>query len=95
MTTSRYDRIAAAALTAVYVSSNEPDTIGVELMHEGKTLFDLCVGADGETTIMFDRVAGMEFVLSDLLRVVDRYKGELDQWRAGLAAPGGIWAAEQ
>jgi len=95
MTTFRCERIAPAALTAQYVSSNEPDTIGVELMHKGKTVFDLNMDADGETTILFDQAAGKEFVLSDLLQVVDRYRGELEAWRAGLTVPGGIWASHQ
>ena len=92
MTTSRFEQIDADAVKAMFVSSEQPDTIGVEYVLHGNMLFDMSMGRDGAITVMFDEVASAEFPLDALRELLDRGEAELRNWNTRLSEPEGIWA---
>lgn len=91
MTTSRCDRISADDVGLQFVSSEQPDTIGIEVMFGGNMLFDITRQSDGSQSIMFDDAAGAEFEIGDFNKLLARCLFELDAWAARLQEPGGIW----
>ena len=92
MTISRFDRLTAADVQLVFVSSNEPDTIGVEFAYEGNALFELTMDSAGETSILFDEVENAELPLSDSRDLLERGEVELKNWHARLSVPGEMWS---
>jgi hypothetical protein len=94
MTIFRCDRLKAADVELTFVSSNEPDTIGVEYAFQGNCLFDLRMDSAGTTSILFDEIENAEFPLSDLRELIERGEDELKKWHARLSEPGEMWAKE-
>lgn len=93
MTIFRCDLIDTDKLTYQFVSSNDPDLIGVEVMLKGDTLIDISMNQQGETSVLFDDDGRhMEFELTSLRMVLDKCENELSAWRARLMEPGEIWS---
>jgi len=68
-----------------FVSSNDPDTIGVEFTVKGNGLFDLAMTMDGEISIIFDEIENAEFALDDLHTLLQRGELELKNWHRRLS----------
>ena len=82
----------AERLTFQFVSSNDPDLIGVEVMLDGNLLIDVSMDEDGRTSVLFDTDGGQfEFDLTSLRTVLDKCETELSAWRQRLMLPGEIW----
>jgi hypothetical protein len=95
MTIFRCDLIELEKLTYTFLSSNDPDLIGVEVMLDGNVLIDFSINEEGETSVLFDQDGGsMEFDLVSLRKVLDKCESELSAWRARLMVPGGIWSVK-
>jgi hypothetical protein len=92
MTTSRYDRLKASDVELVFLSSNDPDTIGVEFRYEGNGLFELTMISDGTTAIIFDEIENMELPLSDFRALLEHGEAELKGWHSRLSEPGEMWS---
>jgi hypothetical protein len=93
MTIFRCDLIDPERLTYLFVSSNDPDTIGVEVMLDGNVLIDFSMNQRSEISVLFDQDGGsMEFDLASLREILGKCEGELSAWRARLVVPGGIWS---
>ena len=96
MTISRCDLVDVDRLTLQFVSSNESNTIGVEVMLDGNTLMDMTMDRAGQTSVLFDTDGGQfEFDLTSLKALLDRCIADLTAWRDQLVAPGGMWEAGQ
>ena len=78
-------------MQATFVSSEEPDTIGVEFALGGNMLFDMTMGEEGEIAVLFDEIANSEFPLPVLRELLDRGESELKNWHTRLTQPDGIW----
>ncbi|MGQ3099417.1 MAG: hypothetical protein ACT6Q5_03090 [Sphingopyxis solisilvae] len=93
MTIFRCEQIDVAQLAYQYVSANDPDVIGVEVMLDGNLLFDIAMNPAGETSILFDADGWKaEFDLNSLRSVLTKCEAELNAWREGLIKPGEIWS---
>ncbi|RYD54822.1 MAG: hypothetical protein EOP60_06945 [Sphingomonadales bacterium] len=93
MTIFRSDLIDTERLRFQFVSSNDPDLIGVEVMLDDNLLIDVSMDDQGQTSVLFDsdNEGSMEFDLGLLRGVLDRCETELSAWRTRLQAPGEIW----
>lgn len=95
MTIFRSDLIDIDKLTFQFVSANDPDTIGVEVMLDDNVLIDMSMDADGRTSVLFDADGAItEFDLNELRGLLSRCEADLTAWRERLAKPGAIWSAE-
>ncbi len=95
MTTFRSKFVDTSKLTYSFVSSSEPDTIGVEVAQDGNVLLDVSMDEDGNITLFFDEDGHQaEFELSELRAVLTKCETELNDWRNRLIEPGGIWSKE-
>jgi hypothetical protein len=95
MTIFRSDLIDVGQLTYQFVSANDPDIIGVEVMLDGNVLLDLSMNAAGQTSVLFDddgRKA--EFDLNELRGVLAKCEAELLAWRERLMKSGEIWSEQ-
>lgn len=93
MTIFRSNFVDASKLTYSFVSSSEPDTIGVEVALDGNVLLDVSMDEDGKITVFFDEDGHQaEFELSELRAVLTKCETELNDWRNRLIEPGGIWS---
>lgn len=93
MTIFRSSLVDAPKLTYSFVSSSEPDTIGVEVALDGNVLLDVSMGEDGKITVLFDEDGHQaEFELSELRSVLTKCETELNDWRNRLTAPGEMWS---
>jgi hypothetical protein len=96
MTTFRSSQIDTRRLAFQFVSSNEPDLIGVEVSLDGNVLIDVSMNARGETSVLFDEDgAQMEFDLTHLRTLLAKCENDLIAWRDRLVAPGEIWEHDQ
>ena len=92
MTIFRCERVDPERLTYQFVSSNDPDLIGVEVELDGNVLIDVSMDAFGLTSVLFDTDGGQfEFDLAQLRSVLDKCETELSAWRERLIQPGEIW----
>ena len=94
MTTFRYDQLRADDVTLTFISSSEPDTIGVEFAFDGNALFEMTMNESGATAILFDEIENAELPLTDLRGLLDRGEKELLSWHARLTRPGEMWAKD-
>lgn len=95
MTTFRSNLVDAERLTFQFVSSNDPDLIGVEVMLDGHLLIDVSMDESGQTSVLFDTDGGQfEFDLATVRSVLDRCESELSAWRQRLMMPGEIGEQE-
>ena len=94
MTTYHYDQFSADNVGLTFVSSSEPDTIGVAFDFEKNGLFEMEMDETGKITILFDEIENAEFLLVDFRELIDRGERELTAWHARLSEPGGMWAKE-
>lgn len=93
MTIFRSDLIDISQLTYQFVSANDPDIIGVEIMLDGNVLIDISMDATGATSVLFDTDGGQtEFNLNDLRSVLAKCESDLMAWRERLTKPGEIWS---
>ena len=96
MTIFRSDLIDVSQLTFQFVSSNDPDLIGVEVMLDGNVLIDLSMNQDGLTSVLFDPDGRqMEFDLVELRALLEKCEADLRDWRGRLTVPGEIWSSTQ
>jgi hypothetical protein len=96
MTIYRSDLVDTATLKYQFVSSNEPDLIGVEVMSDDNVLFEVSMNQYGQTTVQFEKEAGqMEFTLKGLREVLNKCENELTEWRNRLLLPNGVWETNQ
>ncbi|WP_443971168.1 hypothetical protein [Sphingobium sp. CR28] len=94
MTIFRCELIDVERLVYQFVSSNDPDLIGVEVMLDGNTLIDFSMNEAGDTSVLFDPDGGlMEFDVSDIRSVLDKCEGQLTAWRERIMASGEIWGS--
>jgi hypothetical protein len=92
----RSNLIGPSQLAYQFVSSNDPDLIGVEVTLDGNTLIDISMDEIGRVSVLFDQDGGqMEFDFDDLLLVLEKCKTELDAWRERLMVVGEIWESKQ
>jgi hypothetical protein len=95
MTIFRSSFVDTSKLTYAFVSTNEPDTIGVEVELDGNVLLDVSMNEHGNITVFFDEDGHQsEFELNDLRAVLTKCETELNDWRNRLIEPGGIWSEE-
>jgi len=95
MTIFRFKFVDTSKLTYAFVSSSEPDTIGVEVGLDGNVLLDVEMFEDGRITVFIDEDSHQaEFDLNELRAVLTKCETELNDWRNRLTAPGGIWSKE-
>ncbi|MBW8294662.1 hypothetical protein [Sphingopyxis sp.] len=95
MTIFHSEPIGVDQLSYQFVSANDPDIIGVEVMLDGHVLFDISMNPAGETSELFDSDGWKaEFDLSGLRSVLTKCEAELNAWREGLMKPGEIWSAQ-
>jgi|JI10StandDraft_1071094.scaffolds.fasta_scaffold2918712_1 hypothetical protein len=93
MTIFRCNQIDIEKLTYQFVSSNDPDLIGVEVMLDGNVLMDISMNERGETSVIFDQDGGsMEFDIENLRKILDKCESELSDWRLRLMVSGEIWS---
>lgn len=93
MTIFRFNFVDVSKLTYAFVSSSEPDAIGVEVALDGNVLLDLSMDEDGKITVFFDEDGHQaEFELNELRAVLAKCETELNDWRNRLIEPGGIWS---
>ncbi|HVJ02787.1 MAG TPA: hypothetical protein VM662_11440 [Sphingomonas sp.] len=95
MTIFRSELIDTERLKFQFVSSNDPDLIGVEVYQGDNLLVDVSMDQHGQTSVLFDsdQEGSMEFDLQSLRHLLDRCEAELSAWRERLKAPGEIWEA--
>ena len=75
-----------------FVSSNDPDVIGVEVMLDGNVLIDIAMNQAGQSSVLFDPDGGqMEFDLGELRALLDKCWSDLSAWRCRLQEQGQIW----
>jgi hypothetical protein len=92
MTIFRSNLVDAERLKFQFVSSNDPDLIGVEVMLDGNVLIDVSMDQHGQTSVLFDTDGGQfEFDFGSLRAVLDKCEAELSAWRQRLMMPGEIW----
>ena len=78
-----------------FVSANDPDIIGVEVLLDGKAIIELAMDKDGLTSLIFDRADQLlEFDLDCFRQVLEKSERELKDWRSNLLKPGGIWSEQ-
>ena len=95
MTIFRSELVDVSKLTYQFVSSNDPDIIGIEVMLDGDVLIDISMGVTGATSVLFDADGGqMEFDLEDLRRVLAKCELDLIGWRERLMQSGEIWSGK-
>ncbi|AOL94622.1 hypothetical protein BG023_111696 [Porphyrobacter sp. LM 6] len=93
MTIFRSNFVDTTRLTYAFVSSSEPDTIGVEVALDGNVLLDVSMDEDGKITVLFDEDGHQaEFELNELRAVLTKCETELNDWRNRLTAPGEMWS---
>ena len=93
MTIFRCDLIDAERLKFQFVSSNDPDLIGIEVMLDDNTLIDVSMDRHGLTSVLFDTDGGQfEFDLAQIRATLEKCETELLAWRSRLMGPGEIWA---
>ena len=93
MTIFRSELIDVEALAYQFVSANDPDIVGVEVILDGNLLFDVSMNPAGETSVLFKSDSGkVEFDLNDLRNVLTKCEAELIAWRERLMKPGEIWS---
>lgn len=96
MTTFRSELIEPSSLHYQFVSSNEPDLIGVEVSLDSNVLIDMSMNELGLTSVLFDTDGGQfEFDLNGIRSVLNKCEVELSAWRERLCEPGEIWAVTQ
>jgi hypothetical protein len=92
MTIFRSNLVDAERLEFQFVSSNDPDLIGVEVMFDGNVLIDVSMDEGRQTSVLFDTDGGQfEFDFASLRAVLDKCQTELSAWRQRLMMPGEIW----
>jgi hypothetical protein len=92
MTTFRSELIESSSLRYQFVSSNDPDLIGVEVSLSDNVLIDVSMNEQGLTSVLFDTEGGhFEFDLNDIRSVLNKCEIDLSAWRDRLCAPGEIW----
>jgi len=95
MTIFRSELIDVDQLTYQFVSANDPDIIGVEVMLDGNVLFDISMNPAGETSVLFDADGWKaEFDLGSLRSVLTKCETELNDWRERLMKSGEIWSEQ-
>lgn len=95
MTIFRSELIDIDQLTYQFLSANDPDIIGVEVMLDGNVLFDISMNHAGETSVLFDSDGWKaEFDLNRLRSVLAKCEAELNTWRERLRKPVEIWSAQ-
>jgi hypothetical protein len=95
MTIFRSNLVDVSKLTYAFVSSSEPDTIGVEVALDGNVLLDVSMDEAGKILVFFDEDGHQaEFELSELRAVLMKCETELNDWRNRLIERGGIWSKE-
>jgi hypothetical protein len=97
MTIFRSELVDTERLTFQFVSCNDPDLIGVEVMLDGNALIDVSMDEHGRTSVLFDsdEEGSMEFDLGSLRGVLDKCESELSAWRERLQGPGEIWESSK
>lgn len=96
MTIFRSDLVDAERLEFQFVSSNDPDLIGVEVMLDGNMLIDVSMDQHGLTSVLFDTDGGQfEFDLVQIRATLNKCETELLAWRDRLMKPGEIWAVSK
>ncbi|UIJ45002.1 hypothetical protein LZK98_18415 [Sphingomonas cannabina] len=94
MITFRSDLVDPKRLKFQFVSSNDPDLIGIEVTLDGNVLIDVSMDEKGQTSVLFDTDGdAFEFDLAQLKTVLEKCETELSAWRWRLMTPGGIWEA--
>ena len=89
----RSNLVDPSKLTFQFVSSNDPDLIGVEVLLDGNVLIDVSMNERGETGLLFDQDGGgMEFDLSEFRLVLAKCESELCAWRERLRTSGENWS---
>ena len=91
MTISPSELIRLEDVNLLYVSAENPDTIGIEVYFEGNMLFSVDMYQGGKLTIMFDDAENAEFDLPAFKDLISRCEDELKAWHANLTVPGCIW----
>lgn len=92
MTIFRSELIQPMSLRYEFLSSNDPDMIGVEVSLNGNVLIDVSMDEFGSTSVLFDTDGGQfEFDLDGIRSVLDKCEAELSAWRDRLRETGGIW----
>ena len=93
MTIFRSNLIDPDSLKYQYVSANDPDIIGVEVLLDEKLIIELAMDRDGQTSLIVDRTDQLlEFDLNSLRQVLDKCERDLKEWRSELLQPEGIWS---
>ncbi len=93
MTIFRSNFVDTTRLAYAFVSSSEPDTIGVEVALDGNVLLDVSMDEDGKITVLFDEDGHQaEFELNELRAVLTKCETELNDWRNRLIEPGEMWS---
>lgn len=95
MTIFRSELIDVGQLLYRFVSANDPDIIGVEVMLGDDVLLDISMNAAGETSVLFDADGWKaEFDLNDLRGVLEKCEADLLAWRDRLTESGEIWSVK-
>lgn len=95
MTIFRSNFVDASKLTYQFVSTSDPDTIGVEVELDGNVLLEVEMTEDGKITVYIDEDSHQaEFELNELRAVLTKCETELNDWRNRLIEPGEMWSKE-
>lgn len=93
MTIFRSNFVDTSKLAYQFVSTSDPDRIGVEVELDGDVLLDVSMDEDGNITVFIDEDSHQaEFELNELRAVLTKCETELNDWRNRLIEPGEMWS---
>lgn len=95
MTIFRSSRITLGDVSYTFVSANDPDTIGVEVLCEGNVILEVSMDQSGNVSVLLDQDGGnSEFDLGDLRSILAKCEADLQIWRSKLIEPEALWSEE-